>query len=90
MTSATNHVHFDVKNPTAYSIAWSREVSLNAIPAIDVTIYTSSVQSDFFSSQKTFDGDNTITKVRPRLKRTTQLNATIVFLHTAILKSRSS
>ena len=38
MTSlATNHVDFDVKNHTAYSIAWSREASLNTIPAIDVT-----------------------------------------------------
>ena len=72
MTSlATNHVHFDVKNPTAYSIAWSREASLNTIPAINVTKYTSG-QSDFFSGQQTFDGDNTITKDRPRLKRTTK------------------
>ena len=37
---AANHVHFDVQNPTADSIAWSREASLNTIPAIDVTIYT--------------------------------------------------
>ena len=41
MTSlASNHVHFYVNNPTAYSIAWSREASLNTIPAIDVTKYT--------------------------------------------------
>ena len=37
-------------------------------------------QSDFFSSQQMFDDDKTITKDRPRLKRTTKLNATIVFL----------
>ena len=47
-------------------------------------------QLDFFSGQQTFDGDKTITKDRPRLKRTTKLNATIVFLHTAIIKSHSS
>ena len=42
MTSlATNHVHFDVKNSTAFSIACSMEASLNTIPAIDVTKYTS-------------------------------------------------
>ena len=45
---------------------------------------------DFFSGQQTFDGENTITKDRPRLKRTTKLNATIVFLHNAIIKSHSS
>ena len=90
MTSlATNHVHFDVKNPTAYSIARSREASLNTIPAIDVTKYTSG-QSDFFSGQQTFDGDNTITKDRPRLKSTTKPNATIVFSQTAIIKFHSS
>ena len=38
---AANHSHFNVQNPTADSIAWSREASLNTIPAIDVTIYTS-------------------------------------------------
>ena len=37
-----------------------------------------------------FDGDKTITKDRPRLKRTTKPNAPIVFLHTAIVKSHSS
>ena len=26
---AADHVHFDVQNPTAYSIAWSREASVN-------------------------------------------------------------
>ena len=86
MTSlATNHVNFDVKNPMAYSIARSREASWNKIPAIDVTKYTSrtSGQSDFFSGQQTFDGDKTITKDRPRLKRTTKLNATIVFFISA-------
>ena len=93
MTSlATNHVHFYVKNPTAYSIAWSREASLNMIPAINVTNTrgATSGQSDFFSGQQMFDGDNTITKDRPGLKRTTKPNATIVFLHTAIKKSHSS
>ena len=35
-------------------------------------------KSDFFNCQRTFDGDKTITKDRPRLKRTTKLNATIV------------
>ena len=41
MTSlATNHVHFNVKNPMAYSIARSREASLTMIAAIDVTKYT--------------------------------------------------
>ena len=76
------------KNPTVYSIAWSREASLNKIPAIDVNKNTrgaTSGQSGFFSGQQTFDGDNTLTKDRPRLKRTT-----IVFLHTAIIKSHSS
>ena len=42
------------------------------------------------SLAQTFDGDKTITKDRPRLKRTTKLNATIVFLHTAIIKSHFS
>ena len=37
---ATNHIHFDVQNPTVYSIVWSREASLNTIPSIDVTKYT--------------------------------------------------
>ena len=35
---AANHVHFNVQNPTAHSTAWSREASLNTIPAIDGTI----------------------------------------------------
>ena len=30
------HVHFNVKNPTPDSTAWSRETSLNTIPATDV------------------------------------------------------
>ena len=47
-------------------------------------------QSDFFSGQQTFDGDNTIIKDRYLLKRTTKLNATIVLLHTVIIKSHSS
>ena len=38
---AANHVHFNVDNPTVDSTALSREASLNTIPAIDVTIYTS-------------------------------------------------
>ena len=78
-------------NPTAYSTAWSREASLNTIPATDATKYAcaTSGQSDFFSGQQTFDGDNAMPKDRPRLKRTTKLNATIVFVHTAIIKSHS-
>ena len=36
----SDNFHFDVKNPTAYSIAWSREASFNTIPAIVVTKYT--------------------------------------------------
>ena len=34
---AAYHFNFYVKNPTAYSTTWSREASLNTIPAIDVT-----------------------------------------------------
>ena len=94
MTSlATNNVHFDVKNRTPYSIELSREASLNTIhlryKTVENTRGATSGQSNFFSGQQTFDGDNTITKDRPRLKRT-QLNATIVFLHTALIKSHSS
>ena len=37
-----------------------------------------------------FDSDKTITKNRPHLKRTTKLNATIVFYHAAIIKNHSS
>ena len=34
-----------------------------------------------FSDQRAIDSDNAITKDRPRLKRTTKLNVTIVLLH---------
>ena len=67
---AANHVHFNVHNPTAYTTA-----SLNTIPAVDVTIYG---QSDFFSGQRTINSYNAISTDRPRLKRTTQLNATSI------------
>ena len=39
MSLVANHVNFDVENPTAYSTEW--EASVNTIPAIDITIYTS-------------------------------------------------
>ena len=47
-------------------------------------------KSDFFSRHRAIDSDNAITKDRPRLKITTKLNATIVLLHSAIIKTHSS
>ena len=34
---AANNVHYNVQNPAVDSTAWSREASLNTIPAINVT-----------------------------------------------------
>ena len=85
---AVNHVHFiNVQNTTAYSAI------LNIIPAIDVTKYTLAPLADnrsIFSGHRAIDSDNAITKDRRRLERTTQLNATIFLLHSAIIKTHSS
>ena len=58
--TVANHVNLNVQNPTAYS-TWSREASLNTVPAIDVTTRrATSGYSDFFSGHQLIDSDNAI------------------------------